>query len=125
VPRSVRWAAVVVAIEALGALAGAAVLAWLTLTSTPGSVRSAVAEIVFAVLAAAALGFCARALWRAASWSRGPVVVLQLLLALLGYTTAFQGNAPAVGIPLLALAAVELYLLATPEARLAFLRPGR
>jgi hypothetical protein len=107
-------------VEALGAAAGAVVLAWLTVTSTAASVRSAVAEIVVAVLAAAALAFCARALWRVAGWSRGPVVALQLLLVLLGYTTAFQGNAPAVGIPLLVLAAVELYLLATPEARLAF-----
>jgi hypothetical protein len=107
-------------VEALGAAAGAVVLAWLTLTSTAVSVRSAVAEIVVAVLAAAALAFCARALWRVAGWSRGPVVAMQLLLVLLGYTTAFQGNAPGVGIPLLVLAAVELYLLATPEARLAF-----
>jgi hypothetical protein len=119
-PRAVRWAALVVAVEGLGAAGAAVVLAWLTLTSTAASVSNAVAEVVLAVLAAVALAVCARALWRVAGWSRGPVVVLQLLLALLGYTTAFQGNAPAVGIPLLVLAAVELYLLATPEARLAF-----
>jgi hypothetical protein len=119
-PRTVRWAAVVVAVEGLGAVGGAVVLAWLTFTSTAVSVPNAVAEIVLAVLAAVALAVCARGLWRVAGWSRGPVVALQLLLALLGYTTAFQGNAPAVGVPLLVLAALELYLLATPEARLAF-----
>jgi hypothetical protein len=121
-PRSVRWAALVVGLEALGALAGAVVLGYLLAVSTAASARNAVAELVFALVAAAALAACARGLWRAAAWSRGPVVALQLILALLGYTTAFQGNAPAVGIPLLALAAVEIYLLATPEARLAFLR---
>ncbi|MCU1614906.1 MAG: conserved rane protein of unknown function [Frankiales bacterium] len=117
-----RWAALVVVVEAVGAMGGAVLLAWLTLTSTAVSVRNAVAEIVFAVLAAAALGFCARGLWRVSGWARGPVVALQLLLGLLGYTTAFQGGRPEVGVPLLAVAAVELYLLATPEARLAFFR---
>jgi hypothetical protein len=119
-PRSVRWAAGVVALEALCALGGGVLLAVLTLTSTALSVRNAVGEAVFAVLAAVGLALCARGMWRVAAWSRAPVVVMQLLLGLLGYTTAFQGNNPAVGIPMLALAAVELYLLATPEARLAF-----
>jgi hypothetical protein len=118
----VRWAALVVALEAVGAAAGAVVIGYLLVVSTAVSVRNAVAELVFAVLAAAALAACARGLWRVSGWSRGPVVALQLILALLGYTTAFQGNAPAVGIPMLVLAAAELYLLATPEARLAFLR---
>jgi hypothetical protein len=48
------------------------------------------------------------------------VVALQLLLALLGYTAAFTAQAPQVGVPMLAAAAVELYLLATPESRLAY-----
>jgi hypothetical protein len=48
------------------------------------------------------------------------VVALQLLLALLGYTAAFTAQSPQIGIPMLAAAAVELYLLATPEARLAY-----
>jgi hypothetical protein len=48
------------------------------------------------------------------------VVVLQLLLGALAYTTAFQAQRPIVGIPVLVLVATELYLLATPEARLAF-----
>jgi hypothetical protein len=122
VPRSVRLAALVVALEALGVAAGAVVLLWLTFTSTARSEGAAVAYVVFAALAAVALGFCARGLWGVRSWSRGLVVALQLLLALLGYTTAFQGNQPALGIPMLALAAAELYLLATPEARLAFFR---
>ena len=49
------------------------------------------------------------------------VVVLQLLLAALAYTTAFEAGQPAVGIPVLVLVALELYLLATPESRLAYL----
>ena len=45
----------------------------------------------------------------------------QLLLAALAYTTAFQGGLPLIGVPVLVLVAAELYLLATPEARLAYL----
>jgi hypothetical protein len=121
-PRSLRWAAVVVGVEAAAAVAAAATMAVLAAAGQVTSTADALGIVVFALLTAGVLGACARGLWRVAGWARGPVVALQLLLALLGYTTAFQGNAPAVGIPLLVLAAVVLYLLATPEARLAFYR---
>jgi hypothetical protein len=81
--------------------------------------RDAVGIVVFALLAAAVLAGCARGLWRVASWARGPVVALQLLLVLLGFT-AVSAQAPQVGYPMIAVAAVELYLLATPEARLPY-----
>jgi hypothetical protein len=50
-----------------------------------------------------------------------------LLLAALAYTAAFDARQPAVGLPVLVLVAVELYLLATPESRLAYVErtPGR
>jgi hypothetical protein len=48
-------------------------------------------------------------------------VAVQLFLALFGIYSTFEWNGPLVGIPILVLAAVELYLLMTPEARLAFL----
>ena len=119
-PRSLRLAAVVVGVEAL-ALAGlAAYLLFLTLTETPASTARALAEVVFVLLAAALLGAAGRGLWRVASWSRGPVVAVQLLLGLLGYTTAFTYGRPEFGVPVLALVVAELYLLATPESRLAF-----
>ena len=87
---------------------------------TADSVAAALGEVAFvgagsAVLAAAAVG-----LWRVAGWARGPVVVLQLLLAALAYTTAFDAGRPAIGLPVLVLVAVELYLLATPASRLAY-----
>ena len=121
-PRSLRWAAVVVGVEALGLAAVACWLLVLTLTGDPADTGRALAEIVFVVLAAVVLGFAGRGLWRVASWSRGPVVALQIFLGLLGYTSAFTYGRPEIGIPVLGLVAVELYLLATPEARLAFLR---
>ena len=118
-----RRAAIVVAVEAL-LLAGVAVyLLVLTLTTDAADVGRAVAEVVYVALGAAALAAGARGLWRRASWARGPVVVVQILLGLLGYNAAFENQMPAIGVPVLLLVAVTLYLLATPEARLAYSEP--
>jgi hypothetical protein len=110
----------VVAVEAAAALAAAVVMGVVAAAGHVTSTGDALGIVVFALLAAGALAGCVRGLWRVASWARGPVVALQLLLALLGYTAAFTAQAPQVGVPMLAVAGVELYLLATPEARLAF-----
>ncbi|OMQ15041.1 hypothetical protein A7K94_0212210, partial [Modestobacter sp. VKM Ac-2676] len=93
----------------------------LTVTGEPSSVGRALAGVVYVGLGAGLLAAAAVGLWRVSGWSRGPVIVLQLLLAVIGYTAAFQADQPLLGVPLLALVALELYLLATPEARLAFL----
>ncbi|RBY84012.1 hypothetical protein [Blastococcus sp. TF02A-26] len=121
-PVAVRRAALVVGLEAVLLLGGALVLLYLTLTSSATSVSNAVAEVVYVALFGGVMAAAAVGLWRVSPWARGPVVVLQLILAALGYTTAFEAGRPELGIPVLALAAVELYLLATPEARLAYLR---
>jgi hypothetical protein len=120
-PRTLRWAAVVVGIEAAALAVGACLLLYLFVTSTADSVSRALGEVVFVGAGAAVLAAAAVGLWRVASWARGPVVVLQLLLAALAYTTAFDAGRPAIGLPVLVLVAVELYLLATPESRLAYL----
>lgn len=120
-PRALRWAAIVVGIEAGAIALGALVLLYLTVTSSAASLSRAVAEIVLVAGGAAVLGATAVGLWRVAGWARGPVIALQLLLAALAYTTAFEGERPLIGLPVLGLVAVELYLLATPEARLAYL----
>jgi len=117
----VRRAALLVAVESAALVVLAGVLLVLTLTSSPDSVGRALAEVVYVGLGAALLGAAAVGLWRLAGWARGPVVALQLLLGVFGYTTAFQAEQPLIGVPVLALAALELYLLATPEARLAYL----
>lgn len=120
-PRAVRWAALVAGLEAALIGVGALVLLWLTLTGEPDSVGRAVAEVVVVALVAGALGAAARGLWRAAGWARGPVVALQIFLGLSGFVAAFEAQRPLIGIPVLVLVVSELYLLATPEARLAFL----
>jgi hypothetical protein len=120
-PAAVRRAALVVALEAVLLLGGAVVLLCLTLTSTALSGSNAVAMAVLVGVFGAAMAAAARGLWRVSAWARGPVVALQLVLAALGYS-AVSADRPELGIPVLALVAVELYLLATPEARLAYLR---
>ena len=102
-------------------VAGALVLLWLTLTGDPDSVGRALAEVGYVAIFGVALAAAAAGLRRVAAWARGPVIVLQILLGLFGYSTAFPGGQPLLGIPLVVLAVTELYLLATPEARLAFL----
>jgi hypothetical protein len=120
-PSSLRWAAAVVGLEAAHIGVGALVQLYLTLTSTPESLPRAIAEIVFVGLGAALLGAAAVGLARVSGWARGPVIVLQILLGLLAITTAFQAERPLIGLPVLALAAMVLYLLATPASRLAYL----
>lgn len=116
-----RWAAVVVGAEATALVVTAGVLAYLTLTE-PGSVGSGLALAGLVLVLGAALAGCAVGMGRVASWARGPVIAGQLLLGLMGYTAAFEAGRPAIGIPALALVALEFYLLATPAARLAFFR---
>ena len=120
-PPAVRRAALVVGVEAAALAAVALWLLVLTVTSTPDSVGRALAEVVYVSFFAVLLGAAAVGLWRLSPWSRGPVVFLQLLLGLFGYYSAFEWGGAWVGIPALVLVATELYLLATPEARLAFL----
>jgi hypothetical protein len=124
-PRSVRWAAAVVAVEAVVLLAVTGYLVVGTVTGDAESDRGAWGLVAFALLGVVLLVACARGLWRLASWSRGPVVAVQLLLGALGLTAAFSYEHPEVGIPMLVPVAVTLYLLATPEARLAFFRSSR
>ncbi len=118
-PPAVRRAALVAGLEAAALAAVSLWLLVLTITSTPDSLSRAVAEVVLVGLGAALLGAAAAGLARVAQWTRAPVVTMQLFLGLFGFYSASAG-APLIGLPVLALAVTELYLLATPEARLAF-----
>jgi hypothetical protein len=120
-PGSLRRAALVVALEAalLGVLG--VYLLVLTVVGDPDSVGRALAEVVIVGAAAALLAACARGLRRVSGWSRAPVVVVQILLGLLGYQAAVDFERPLLGLPILVLVVLTLYLLATPESRLAFL----
>ena len=120
-PRSLRGAALIVGLQAAAVGVGAVAWLWLTLTSTPESVARAIAEVVILALVAAGLGAAAVGLSRVAGWARGPVIAAQVLFGLSGFVAAFEAERPEIGVPILILVAAELYLLATPESRLAFL----
>jgi len=92
------------------------------LMSRPESLSRAWAEVLIAIGTGALILFLARALSRVDGWSRGPVVVIQILAAPVGYSLAFPSEQPLYGIPTLAAAATVMYLLFTPESRLAFFR---
>ena len=119
-PRSVRGAALVVAVEAAAVAVATVVLLGALLTGRVASTGNAIGLLLVAVLGLGLLMACARGLWRVASWARAPVVVVQVILAFIGYNAAFPWHAPQVGVPMLVAVAAILYLLATPEARLAF-----
>lgn len=116
-----RRAALLVGVQAVAVGLGAVVWLWLTLTSDPESLGRAVAEVVIIALLAVGLGFAARGLWRLATWARGPVVAAQIFFGLSGFVAAFEAQRPVIGLPTLVVVAAVLYLLATPEARLAYL----
>nr|WP_239520518.1 hypothetical protein [Blastococcus saxobsidens] len=120
-PPSLRRAALAVGVEAAAFTVGALVLLYLTVTGNAESTARALAEVVLASLAAGVLGAGAVGLSRVAGWARGPVIALQLFLALVGFTFAFSAQQPLIGLPILALVVTVLYSLATPESRLAYL----
>ena len=76
-------------------------------------------EAGMAVLAGVLVLLVARGLARTAAWSRSPAVVLQLLSLPVGVGLV-QGQVWYAAVPVLLLAGTVLYLLATPQARLAF-----
>jgi len=76
-------------------------------------------EAAFAVVIGGLLLVVARGLYRVDGWSRSPAVVVQLLALPVGYGLA-QGQVWWAAVPVLLLAGTVLFLLATPEARLAF-----
>jgi hypothetical protein len=73
----------------------------------------------FVVLVGGLVLMVARGLTRVAGWSRSPAVVLQLLALPVGVGLV-QGEVWYAAVPVLLLAGGVLYLLATPQARLAF-----
>jgi hypothetical protein len=120
VPGAVRLAALVAALEGAALLGLGGFYAAKTALQRPDSYGRALLGAAMALVGGALLVLLARALARLRSWSRSPVIVLQLLALPVGYSLAFQAGLPVYGGPILVLAVAELYLLFTPEARAAF-----
>jgi hypothetical protein len=99
---------------------GAGAMVVLVLTGHVAGVGNAFALAVTFLVLGLFLGAVAGGLWRVARWARSAAVAIQIILGLMGLTAISQAHSPAFGIPVLALVALEFYLLATPEARLVF-----
>lgn len=119
-PSTVRAAALVVVIEGVALVATGIVYAVVSWRGRPESLAGAELAAAMALAAGVTLLGLARALRRLRGWSRSPVVVLELVALPVGFSLAFQAHLPQYGLPILALAAGVLGLLATPGSRLAF-----
>jgi hypothetical protein len=120
VPRAVTGAAVLAVVQGVGLVAVAALLIVDTAVGTPHSLFGGLGGAALALIAAGVLIVVARHLARLRRWARSPIVVLQVLWLPVGFSLAFQAGRPEYGVPILALAIGVLFLLATPEARVAF-----
>jgi hypothetical protein len=119
VPKQIRNAAVVILIEALGLLVGAAVLIIKTATGHPNNIWRALLDAAFAVGCALILALCARGINRLSPAARTPIMIIQLLALPVSYDLAFQAGLVGYGVPILIAALVVLYLIFTPPARAA------
>lgn len=113
----------IVGIEGVAVLAlGPILLVGGIMMGEPESAGRAWAEVVIAIGAGVLILYLARALSRVAGWSRAPVLVIQILAAPIGYSLAVPSGQPLYGVPILAAAGAVLYLLFTPESKLAFMQ---
>lgn len=118
-PGTLRLAAGLVAVEAIGLLVVAAVLAGLAFVHNSNRLWAALAIVGFALLGGLVLAGCARGLLRLRPSARSPVVLIQLLALPVGYSLGIQAGRPLAGVPILLLAAAVLVVLFTPTARAA------
>ena len=115
----VARAALLVAVEGL-ALTGLGVAYGVAgVVGDPFDRTATLLEAAFAVATGVLVLLVARALAQVRGWARSPAVVLQLLALPVGVGLV-QGQVWLAAVPVLLLAGSVLYLLATPEARLAF-----
>lgn len=119
--RALRLAGLVAAAEGAAVLVAAAVLGVATALERPDSYGRALFAVLIMLAAGVLLVRVGRGIARVQGWARAPAVVAQVLLVPVGYTLAVTAERPLYGVPVLALCAAEIYLLLTPEARLAFL----
>ncbi|HTZ44166.1 MAG TPA: hypothetical protein VMB79_09905 [Jatrophihabitans sp.] len=122
-PATVRYAGVVVLVQAAGLLGTAVALVVLAMVHSSQRLWAALAIVGFAVLGAAVFYFCGRGLLALRPSARSPIVLLELLALPVGYSLGIQAGRPLIGLPVLLSAVAVLALLATPSAREALNRP--
>jgi hypothetical protein len=122
-PRAVRIAAVVQAVEAAGVLAAALIAGVDALTGKSYHRASGIAITLIGIATAVALAYVARGLNRGRRWSRTPAMLTQLFVGIIGI---YMIQAPRLdwGIPAIVFAIAGLGTLLAP-ASIELLTPGR
>ncbi|MDT5042273.1 MAG: hypothetical protein QOE51_3258 [Actinoplanes sp.] len=118
-PSTVRWACLLVAVQAVGLTALTAYLIVATLTAQDVHLALAIVLIVMTALGAAAVAVVARALGRAARGARGPTIVVQLFVIAAGGFLLQTGTAWR-GLLLMALGVAVGVLVVLPPSTRAF-----
>jgi hypothetical protein len=119
VPKPLRIACAILALEALGLLGVTGFLVVSTLTGSPSSIGRALLDAGFAAVGAVALAAGARGLMRLNPAARTPIVLIQLLAVPVSYSLAFQAGRVGYGGPIFVAALSVIYLLFTPPVRAA------
>ena len=115
-PTTLRIAVLLLFVEALGVAAVAVLFAYAGLTQKAASTGAAVSVVVFPAGLAVLLALLGWQLVRLRSWARGPAIVLELLLAPLGYYMVI-GGAAWLGIPAIVAGLACTGLLVAPASR--------
>jgi hypothetical protein len=115
-PATLRWAAGLLAGQAVVMAGVTGFFVYEDVTATPGSVRDALAITVYFGLLAVLFGLLAWSLVRRRSWARGPAIVLELMLLPFGYYM-IEGGHPMYGVPVMLLGLAGAGLLLAPPTR--------
>jgi peptidoglycan/LPS O-acetylase OafA/YrhL len=114
-PATLRWAVWLLSAQATATALVTGYLIVQDVTATPTDRTVAVGVTLFAALGALVLGAVARALSRRRAGARGPAVVLQLMLLVLGYYMV-QGGLVWLGVLLLAVGLCTGVLIVSPAS---------
>ena len=117
-PATLRWAIVLLGVQAVGLFGLVVLLVYADVRSTSTSAGGAVGLTVFAVLIAALFGLFVWALTGRRAWARGPAIVLELLQIPVGYSLVTSGLA-VLGIPVCCSPLPTTALLLAPATRAA------
>jgi hypothetical protein len=116
VPATLRWAVLLLYLEALAVAVVTGVLLYAAATQKAVSASAAVTIIVFMACLAALLGLLGALLSRRKAGARAPAIVLELLFLPIGYYVV-QGGVPWLGIPLMVIGLACAVLLFAPATR--------
>ena len=120
-PATLLAAAVVLAIESLGVLAGAVVVGFDTAAGHAYQVGSGVALTLIALAVAAGLGLVSAGLVRSRPWSRTPAVLVQLFVGVVA-VYLLEGHRYEWGAPMIVIAVIGVVVLFAPPTMRALVR---